>query len=112
MSGSELADILRREAAGEIPDIVLEYLCQFLTVKLVHVHRRTSNLSNLAKRDTVSTRSNLGARANVAGPALGDCCAPCLLDNSSEHLSQMLDRLSSLLYCRYVSRHGVRTNPF
>ena len=31
VGGSELADILRSEAAGEIPDIVLEYLCQFLT---------------------------------------------------------------------------------
>ena len=34
MSGSELADILRSEAAGEIPDRVLEYLCQFLTVSV------------------------------------------------------------------------------
>ena len=34
MSGSELADILRREAAGEIPDRMLEYLCQFLTVSV------------------------------------------------------------------------------
>ena len=34
VSGSELADVLRSEAAGEIPDIVLEYLCQFLTVSV------------------------------------------------------------------------------
>ena len=34
VSGSELADILRSEAAGEIPDRMLEYLCQFLTVSV------------------------------------------------------------------------------
>ena len=34
VSGSELADVLRSEAAGEIPDRMLEYLCQFLTVSV------------------------------------------------------------------------------
>ena len=34
VSGSELADVLRSEAVGEIPDRVLEYLCQFLTVSV------------------------------------------------------------------------------
>ena len=31
VSGSELADVLRRGAAGQIPDVLLEYLCRFLT---------------------------------------------------------------------------------
>ena len=34
VSGSELTDILRSEAVGEIPDRMLEYLCQFLTVSV------------------------------------------------------------------------------
>ena len=31
VSGSELADVLRRVAAGQIPDVLLDYLCSFLT---------------------------------------------------------------------------------
>ena len=31
VGGAELADVLRSEFVGKIPDIVLEYLCQFLT---------------------------------------------------------------------------------
>ena len=31
VSGSELADVLRRGAAGAIPDTLLDYLCRFLT---------------------------------------------------------------------------------
>ena len=30
VSGSQLAGIIRREASGEIPDVLLEYLCEFL----------------------------------------------------------------------------------
>ena len=31
VSGPELAEVLRREAAGQIPGVLLEYLCRFLT---------------------------------------------------------------------------------
>ena len=34
VGGAELADVLRSEFVGEIPDIVLDYLCQFLTGKV------------------------------------------------------------------------------
>ena len=31
ISGSELADVLRCEASGAIPDVLLDYLCRFIT---------------------------------------------------------------------------------
>ncbi len=31
VSGPELADVLRRENTGEIPDVLLEYICKFFT---------------------------------------------------------------------------------
>ncbi|MCY3732930.1 MAG: hypothetical protein OXG42_01490 [Chloroflexi bacterium] len=30
ISGSELADVLRREGSGAIPDVLLDYLCRFI----------------------------------------------------------------------------------
>ena len=31
VGGAELADVLRSEFVGKIPDVLLEYLCQYLT---------------------------------------------------------------------------------